>query len=109
MPPNKETKPGTPTQVVRYKKELPDAVNARWRQALRGTPWECYQLIGAQYPIKNPEPDQLANVVMETYIQPQSSCIDCHSTARSQAKQNSDFSFLLLDAVSDEATKSVPR
>jgi hypothetical protein len=99
-PPNTETKPGTPTQVERYKKDLPEAINTRWQQALAGTPWQYYQLIGAQYPIKNPEPDQLANVVMETYIQPQSSCIDCHSTAKSLTKENTDFSFLLLDAAS---------
>lgn len=100
-PPNTETRPGTPTQVERYKKELPDAVNARWQKALKGTSWEYYQLIGAQYPIKNPEPNILANVVMETYIQPQSSCIDCHSTAKSLTKENTDFSFLLLDAASN--------
>ena len=97
-PPNKETKPGTPTQVERYGKALPDAVNARWQKALHDTPWQYYQLIGTQFPVKNPRPNLLANVVMETYIQPQSSCIDCHSTAKSLAKENADFSFLLLDA-----------
>jgi len=96
-PPNKETKPGTPTQVERYRKELPDAVNARWQKALHDTPWQYYQLIGTQFPVKNPQPNLLANAVMETYIQPQSSCIDCHSTAKSLTKENSDFSFLLLD------------
>lgn len=104
-PPNKETKPGTPAQVERYNKVLPDAANARWRQALAGTPWEYYQLIGVQYPLRNPEPNQLANVVMETYIQPQSSCIDCHSTAKSLSRENSDFSFLLLDAASGPGPK----
>ena len=103
--PNKETKPGTPTQVERYNKDLPGAVNARWQQALGGTPWQYYQLIGAQYPIKNPQPDLLANVVMETYIQPRSSCIDCHSTAKSLTKENADFSFLLLDAASASPPK----
>jgi hypothetical protein len=96
--PNEETPPGTPTQVERTRKELPDAVNARWRQALKGTPWEYYQLIGTQFPTKTPSPNRLANVVMETYIQPRSSCIDCHSTAKSLTKENTDFSFLLLDA-----------
>jgi len=98
-PPNKETKPGTPTQVERLKRDLPDAVNARWEGALRGTVWQYYQLIGVQYPLRNPQPNMLANVVMETYIQSQSSCIDCHSTARSVTRENADFSFLLLDAV----------
>ncbi len=97
-PPNTETSPGAPTQVERYNKTLPDAANARWQAALKGTPWEYYQLIGTQFPIKNPQPDQLANVAMETYIQPQSSCIECHSAARSLTKENTDFSFLLLDA-----------
>ncbi len=79
---------------------LPDAINARWQAALKGTPWEYYQLIGTQFPIKNPQPDQLANVAMETYIQPQSSCIECHSAAKSLTRENADFSFLLLDAAS---------
>jgi hypothetical protein len=94
-----------PAQVERYNKDLPGAVNARWQQALKGTPWEYYQLIGAQYPVRNPTPNRLANVVMETYIQPQSSCIDCHSTAKSLTRENADFSFLLLDAASADAAR----
>jgi len=96
--PNKETPPGTPTQVERYYKELPVAINNTWRNALKGTPWQYYQLIGVQYPEKNPRPDMLANVTMETYIQPQSSCITCHSTAASLSRSPADFSFMLLDA-----------
>jgi hypothetical protein len=97
-PANQATSPGTPAQVERVMKLLPDAVNTRWRQALKGTPWEYYQLIGTQFPTATPAPNQLANVVMETYIQPRSSCIDCHSTAKSLSRENTDFSFLLLDA-----------
>ena len=99
-PPNKQTPPGTPAQVTRVNPDLPIDINYRWQHALQDTPWQYYQLIGAQFPQANPQPDQLANVVMETYIQPQSSCIDCHSTAKTLAQQNSDFSFLLLDASS---------
>jgi hypothetical protein len=97
--PNKETPPGTPAQVTRYYKNIPDSVNAAWRSALKGTRWQYYQLIGVQYPSKAPRPDMLANVVMETYIQPQSSCIACHSTATTLDRAPADFSFMLLDAV----------
>jgi hypothetical protein len=41
---------------------------------------------------------------METYIQPISSCMACHSTATSQAGVKSDFSFMLLDAQSPNNT-----
>jgi hypothetical protein len=110
QPANRETKPGTPTQVTRMLLTLPASVralNAAWQQALAGTPWQYYQLIDAQYPtnpkdpatfVGDPTPTLLANTVLETYIQPTSSCIDCHSTARSQGGLKSDFSFLLLNA-----------
>jgi hypothetical protein len=107
-PANIETPPGTPTQVERYRKNLPDAINSRWQEALKGTSWQYYQLIGVQYPTRKPEPNMLANVVMETYIQPQSSCIDCHSGANTLTRANSDFSFMLLDASPPAVGKVAP-
>ncbi|MGZ8182742.1 MAG: hypothetical protein ACXWT1_12320 [Methylobacter sp.] len=109
--PNKETLPGIPTQVTRATPIAKDlqALNQRWQKALTGTVWQYYEQVGSQYPtvpndpasfIGDPVPNILANTLMETYIQPLSSCIACHSTARSLNGKKSDFSFLLLHATS---------
>ena len=52
----------------------------------------------ANRPAGNPTPGLLANTTMETYI-PQSSCLNCHYTARTASgKLSSDFSFMLAEA-----------
>ncbi|MCV6590991.1 MAG: hypothetical protein OIF57_18515 [Marinobacterium sp.] len=51
-------------------------------------------------PSGTPTPAVSANTTMESYIQPVSSCMDCHSTAAIQPGQRSDFSFLFLHAKS---------
>ncbi|MDH5558909.1 MAG: hypothetical protein OEZ03_16285, partial [Alphaproteobacteria bacterium] len=84
-------------------------VNALYRQALKDTPFQYYQLVTTQYPLNprdpgnplgTPEPNVAANVTMETYIQDTSSCMACHSTARvpGGTLAKTDFSFLLLHA-----------
>lgn len=98
---------GVPNPVVRLSPIRPEvaAVNARWQSAVASTPFRYYRLIAPQWPSDpddpgvpdgSPTPGTVANVVMETYIQPTSSCMDCHSTARvpnSSAKTNYSFLF----------------
>ncbi|TND07906.1 MAG: Uncharacterized protein FD123_2714 [Bacteroidetes bacterium] len=103
------------TQVVRlypvyYYTEL---VNDVWRDKLKGTVWENYRLIGSQWggKVDGPPfdtvnaPQFLANTTMETYIQGNASCINCHKFAviagqkpKAATKYNSDFSFLFHHA-----------
>ena len=111
-PPNQSTEegrsPATPTQVTRIINIGAAAAkaNPRWQAALAtyvaGSPFQHYQLVDVQWPqdpaqrpIGNPTPSLLANTTMETYI-PESSCINCHYTARTQSgKLSSDFTFVL--------------
>lgn len=125
-PPNESTevngKPtGKPTQVVREVTiyESAQKENQAWQQKLAGTVWANYELVGAQWPtIPNnpslptgrPQPTLLGNTTMETYIQRESSCIQCHSTAHSATDSDLryDFSFYLMAAqkpASDEQEK----
>jgi len=99
-----------PNQLTRITAIDPDvqAVNRKFSQLLTNTPFQFYELISPQWPSSpndpgqpqgNPTPDVVANTVMESYIQPTSSCMDCHSTARTQNSAiKSDYSFLLLFA-----------
>lgn len=114
--PNEQTYPGqdsamTPTQVTRLTPISPsaDTANAKWRGLLAGTVWENYQLITTQWPSDpdnpgnpqgNPTPTISANLTMETYIQLESSCMGCHSTARvvPSNRVTTDYSFLFLHA-----------
>jgi hypothetical protein len=111
--PNKSTEgTGRPTQVTRVT-AIPEAVrglNAQWQARLAAatadSPWQYYELINTQWPttpddptapLGNPEPNLLANITMETYIQLDSSCMGCHSTATTvNPGVKSDFSFLFL-------------
>jgi hypothetical protein len=80
--------------------------NPRWQAALAtfvaASPFQHYQLVDVQWPqnpaqrpIGNPTPGLVANTTMETYI-PESSCINCHYTARTQSgRLSSDFTFVL--------------
>jgi hypothetical protein len=81
--------------------------------AVPGSPFQYYQLIDVQwpqapnrFPVGNPTPGLLANVTMETYVT-ESSCINCHFTARTaSSKLSSDYSFLLAEAKSAGASGS---
>lgn len=68
---------------------------------------QYYQLITTQRaadpndpgnPAGTPTPATAANTTMESYIQPTSSCMDCHSTAVIKTGKKSDYSFLFLHA-----------
>jgi hypothetical protein len=96
------------SQVVRSNSIYPPtaAVTATWQQAMQGTPWANYLLLGSQWvggdtPAETLAiPAQLANSAIETYIQDTASCVQCHSLAQTTASttaspQTADFSFLL--------------
>ena len=94
------------TQVVR---SVPiygetDDVNKEWRAKVAGTVWANYHLIGSQWSVPLDQPTQpiigiprvLGNTTLETYIQPQASCVNCHHDfAQTAFGQNADFSFVL--------------
>ena len=113
QPANQQTPKGVPAQVTRVVQDLPGDLNRAYQAALGNTDLKYYELVGVHFPtepltpgalIGTPKPDVLGNTVMETYIQPISSCMACHSTATSQAGVKSDFSFMLLDAQSPNNT-----
>jgi len=114
--PNKSTqkngKPtGIPTQVTRVVNigAAAQQANPIWQAALRGamltSPFQYYELVDIQWPQSpgqrpagNPTPGLLANTTMETYVV-ESSCLNCHYTARTASgRLSSDFSFLLAEA-----------
>lgn len=103
---------GVPNQIVRIspiRQEIA-AANARWQGRVAGTPFRYYQLIAPQWPSDpdnpgipggSPTPGTVANAVMESYIQPVSSCMDCHSTARvPNGSVKTNYSFIFLFAKS---------
>ncbi len=57
-----------------------DPVNTLWQQALAGTKWQYYALMGTQTQFVNASQQTtlLGSTQMETYFQPNSSCISCH-------------------------------
>ncbi len=85
-----------PTQIVHLRGPLKSTAgineyfHALIRQAHPDSRWLNYRLIGTQWaftpdlftPGFNYQPSLLANPVLETYIQPTSSCMGCHSKAR---------------------------
>lgn len=83
--------------------DFTEAVNTRWRQALAGTVWANYRLIGSQWLTGTDSPgtavnapEILGNSTMESYIPGNSSCIGCHQDATTVNRRTSaDFSFLL--------------
>jgi hypothetical protein len=96
-----------PTQVERVI-DISDAakqMNPMFQEALAGTVFQYYQLIGVQYPRDdnrppdgNPNVANLSNVTMETYLD-RSSCIRCHYTAAlKDSARSSDFSFVFNEA-----------
>ncbi|MDZ5646028.1 hypothetical protein [Nitrospirillum sp. BR 11828] len=107
-------KPGktfqTPDPLTRVT-AIPSAVAAinQQIQAQYGSTFvKYYELVATQHPadpgdpgnpLGTPTPNLLANVTMESYLQPTSSCMACHSTAVSgPSRYKSDFSFLFIHA-----------
>ena len=129
-PINKQTKSGTPNQLVRAitvpgiepncaeptqavdnVRRLNDDV--RKALATAGSVLRYYQLINTQWPVpqssSTPQPETvfnvrplaLGNTTMESFVQPTSTCMGCHSTARTVNANkfvSSDFSFTLNNA-----------
>ncbi len=96
----------TPTQVVRSTSidktdSAAPALNAYYRALLKGSVWENYELVSTQWATGGAPagtPPILANTTLETYIQPNSSCMGCHKGATTTAGTPADFSFLLGEA-----------
>lgn len=85
--------------------QLNPQVQAAFRQMRQDSPWQYYEMITTQYPanpasppVGNPTPPLSANTTMETFVR-QSSCLNCHFTARDiNAKWFADYSFMLAQA-----------
>lgn len=87
-----------------------DAVNKEAQAELSANKFmQYYELVTTQRPKYpndpgdpggTPTPAVSANTTMESYIQPVSSCMDCHSVASIQPGQRSDYSFMFLHAKS---------
>ncbi|MBD2654881.1 c-type cytochrome [Synechocystis sp. FACHB-383] len=126
---NQQTEPGIPNQVTRkipIPSQNPDCsqptqavdniaeLNRLVQQGLENSVWSHYQLINAQWATPKPPTDKspdtvfhvlpalLGNTTLETYIQDTSSCMGCHSIARSSNVKkfaSADFSFTFADAL----------
>jgi hypothetical protein len=82
--------------------------NEEWHAELKGSVWANYFLVGTQWigngggdPFGVGEvPRFLSNLTMESFIQDKAigSCLGCHSTARSDAGQIANFTFMLAPA-----------
>jgi len=129
-PVNKQTPRGTPNQIVRAI-SIPSSepncadgtqavdnvrrLNVDVRMALTGAGsiFRFYELVNTQWPVpqlsSTPQPETvfnvrplaLGNTTMESFVQPTSTCMGCHSTARTVNANNfvsSDFSFTLNNA-----------
>jgi hypothetical protein len=70
-------------------------INAKWQAWLRGTKWQYYALMDVQTEFVDPpvKPTLLSNTQMETYFQPQSSCITCHKVASIGTAQTPRLNF----------------
>ncbi len=109
------------TQVVRCWRifEGTDLVNKVWQQKLQGTAWANYQLFSAQWKGANPGvmfpegevPRFLTNTTLETFDQygTTSSCLSCHSGAKTLAGQDSAFSFILSMVAKFQPSANVAR
>ncbi|MES2797291.1 MAG: hypothetical protein V4683_15065 [Bacteroidota bacterium] len=85
-----------PTQVVSIlpAQKNPDKFNKKYLDLIKKydskSVWQYYRLLGTQWPFKETlftngddyQPSLLANPVMETFFQANSSCMKCHSQAR---------------------------
>jgi hypothetical protein len=104
--PSQATKDSFGTQAIRvfpiYK--YTEILNQLWREKLKGSVWANYRLVGSQWrkdddPVAAgpTAPNFLANTTLETYIQNDASCINCHSGAGINyqgTKIKTDMSFL---------------
>jgi hypothetical protein len=96
-------------------------VNARYRSdpGLQNSVLKYYQLVTTQRPrfpdnpgnpLGQPTPALSANVTLESYIQPNSSCMNCHSMATPvKSPYKSDYSYLFKFAKSPLATPTWTR
>ena len=127
-PKNRQTRPGTPNQITRLT-PIPAAepncaqpqqavdnvqrLNVDVQRALKGagTVFAFYQLVNSQFPVPptgmqpptvfTVRPPVLANTTMESFVQRTSTCMGCHSTARTVNPTtfvSSDFTFTLNNA-----------
>ena len=92
--------------VARLNREMSAAL------ARAATVFSRYELVGTQWPfpadgldqpatVFGVEPALLGNTTLETYIQESSSCMGCHSIARTDSRErwiSADFTFTLNDA-----------
>lgn len=129
-PINGQTEPGKPNQIVRSipipskgpdcgdTKDAVDNVrrlndDVQRELSKSGSVFQYYELVNTQWPVpqlsSTPQPETvfdvrplaLGNTTMETFVQPTSSCMGCHSTARTVNANrfvSSDFSFTLNNA-----------
>jgi hypothetical protein len=103
---------GTPNRVTRITPIANDIqkINGEWQARMKGTAFQYYRLIAPQWPVDpndpgnpqgTPTPGTVANVALESYVQPTSSCMDCHSTARvPNGRIKTNYSFIFLFAQS---------
>lgn len=123
--------PDTPKPAVGETDYSTTGMNKMYRDMLKGTVWEHYQLIGSQWPqlpsisAKTPTDNdfgcedgtevqaggmpfpqcQLANVTMETYHQ-YDSCMNCHQGAQ---RAGADFSWILAARAYQSTPKIAPQ
>jgi hypothetical protein len=72
-------------------------INNEYQQALVGTKWQYYALMKVQTDfVNNGQPIIMSNTQMETYFQPQSSCISCHNLASIGKPQSPSQNLRLL-------------
>ncbi len=76
-------------QNINYNSAL-DPVNKEWQGALAGTKWQYYALMATQTQFVDATQKVIlmANTQMETYFQPNSSCISCHKIASVGPRKN---------------------
>ncbi|WP_233010335.1 hypothetical protein [Rheinheimera faecalis] len=91
-------------------------INSAVQLTLSDTLYKYYQLVTTQRPLMpdnpsnplgQPTPALSANVTMESYIQPNSSCMNCHSMATPvNSAMKSDFSYLFKFAQAPASSKT---
>lgn len=99
------TSGGYGTQVVDCWETFPETaeLNRVFQAKLAGTVFANYRLVNTQWQggIEDPVtengniPRYLSNTTLETYIQNDASCLDCHRQATTAVGQDANFSFLL--------------
>ena len=103
-------KPATPPQIVRCWDLLEGtrAVNAIWQARLAGSVLQNYMLISSQWRGADSSPlfphgelpRYLTNTTVETFAQidPNGTCLGCHTAARTATGADANFTFLLGNA-----------